>query len=235
MNLPQEGIAAFVTSLSEVHEETELAIAPPFPFIPLLGAAIDEARARVLVGAQNCSERDSGAFTGEVSAPMLRATRVEYVIVGHSERRQLFGEDSGVVGRKVVRVVASQLRAVMCVGENQEMRDAGRTAEVLERQLREAAAEIGTFPDELVIAYEPVWAIGTGRNATPRMAAEAHGVIRSLMAELAPACSLRILYGGSVTPDNAAELAREEEVDGFLVGGASLVSDKFRAIAAAMR
>jgi triosephosphate isomerase len=231
MNLPPEGIDLFIRAFSEVRrDDVDLAVAPPFPFLYPLAAAISEAGSPVAIGGQNCSDRTSGAFTGEVSASMLKSAGASYVIVGHSERRQIYGETSRLVGKKVHRVLADGLVPVMCVGEEQHVRDAGRTAELLEEQLSEAAQEIGEFPPTLVIAYEPVWAIGTGKTATPEIAADAHRLIRNVMKEIAPSCALTILYGGSVTPENAATLSAEKGIDGFLVGGASLSSEKFSAI-----
>lgn len=229
MNLPPEGIAQFASAMAGARGDgIEVAVAPPFPFIAELGAV--SSSAGIILGAQNCSDKASGAFTGEVAAAMLRQLGARYVILGHSERRQYFGESSSLVGQKVRRVIDDGLAPVMCIGEDQETRDAGRTVELLRRQITDAAAEIGHFPDELVIAYEPVWAIGTGRTATPQIAAETHAEIREIVRHLAHGCALRILYGGSVTPDNAEALAAEEGIDGFLVGGASLSSEKFAAI-----
>lgn len=231
MNLPAEGITPFVAAMATGSETTvEVAIAPPFPFIRELGDAIERSALSVRVGAQNCSDKPSGAFTGEVSAAMLRSLGVHYVVLGHSERRQFFGDTSAGVGQKVRRAIDDGLAPVLCVGENQETRDAGQTIELLRQQLTEAAGEIDHFPETLTIAYEPVWAIGTGRTATPEMAADAHAEIREIVRQLARSCEVRILYGGSVTPENAAALAAQEGIDGFLVGGASLTSEKFAAI-----
>lgn len=230
MNLPPEGIGEFVAAVSaDASEQVEIAVAPPFPFLSRLGAAAGNS-ALLALGAQNCSEKQSGAYTGEVSAEMLGALGVRYVILGHSERRQYFGETSSFVGQKVRRVIDDGLLPVMCVGEDQETRGAGRTIELLRRQITDAAAEIGHFPETLIIAYEPVWAIGTGRTATPEMAAETHAEIREILRHLAHGTAVRILYGGSVTPENAEALAAQEGIDGFLVGGASLSSAKFNAI-----
>jgi len=170
------------------------------------------------VFAQNCHWEDEGAFTGEISAPMLRELGVYGTIVGHSERRQLFGETHANVGRRLEAALEHGLHVIACVGETEEERDKGATHLVLRRQV--ASFE----PDpNLVIAYEPVWAIGTGRTATPQMAQEAHETIRELI-------DVPMLYGGSVKPENAAELLAQPAVDGALVGGASLEVDSFAAI-----
>ena len=233
MNLPGEGIAAFVEKCEAT--DIEVAIAPPFPFIRETADAVARSNRAIIVGAQNCSEHIAGAYTGEVSVPMLRAAGATLVILGHSERRSLYGESSALVGRKLARVLAEGLRPILCVGENQEQRDRGETNAVVSSQLDDAFAQLDRLPDELVVAYEPVWAIGTGRNATPEMAAAAHNEIRAAVAQHSESTLLTILYGGSVTPDNAAALAAEEEIDGFLVGGASLDSGRFLAIGAALR
>jgi triosephosphate isomerase len=229
MNLPAESIRSFVTALG-ASSTVEVAIAPPFPFIHELREAIAAEGSAALIAAQNCSEQPSGAFTGEVSAAMLKSAGAAFVIVGHSERRALFGEDGALVGRKVARVLAEGLKPIFCVGEDQETRDRGETEALLDSQIVAAFGELAAPPAELIVAYEPVWAIGTGRVATPEIAAGAHRVIRGVIQRIAPKCQVRILYGGSVTPDNAAALAAEEEIEGFLVGGASLDPGRFRGI-----
>ncbi len=212
----------------------EVVICPPFVDLPVVVAA---AGGRVGVGAQDVFWEREGAFTGEVSAPLLRAVGCTHVIIGHSERRQYFGETDDTVNRKLKAALAAGLGPIVCVGEVLEEREAGRTEEVLRRQCAGAfrgiaAGEAGP----IAIAYEPVWAIGTGRTATPQLAAEAHRVIRSQAAQAfgeAAAAALRILYGGSVKPDNAAALLAEAEIDGALVGGASLDPQGFAKIVAA--
>jgi triosephosphate isomerase (TIM) len=235
MNLPPEGIAEFVAALTRLPEGIEVAVAPPFPFLGTFAEEIEGRGARIERAAQNCSDRESGAFTGEVSAAMLRQAGVSHVILGHSERRALFGEDNRLVGRKLRQAIGEGLIPIFCIGEDEETREAGRTAALLERQIVEAAEEMENLPDVLIIAYEPVWAIGTGKNASPEMAAETHAGIRRIVGGISHETELVILYGGSVTPDNAASLAAQEEINGFLVGGASLSSEKFGAIARAMR
>ena len=176
----------------------------------------------------------SGAFTGEISAGMLRALYVKYVIIGHSERRLLFGETDELVNRKLQAALNTGLRPIFCVGETLSERDAGKEQEILERQLREGLKTVSPKDfSELVVAYEPVWAIGTGKTATPEIAAEAHAVIRKQASEIFGedfANQLRILYGGSVKPENVKALMAEEEIDGALVGGASLDPKSLAAI-----
>ncbi|MBN1916792.1 MAG: triose-phosphate isomerase [Verrucomicrobia bacterium] len=185
----------------------------------------------VQLGAQNLYWEEKGAFTGEVSGPMLESVGCNYVLVGHSERRHIFGETDEDVNRKLRAALAAYLTPVFCIGETLEQREAGETSAVLTRQVTEGLK--GFAPEEvakMVIAYEPVWAIGTGVTATPNQANEAHRVVRDLVkvqAGEAVADALRILYGGSVKPDNIVELMREPEIDGALVGGASLSVDSF--------
>src|SRR6185295_11362497 len=191
---------------------------------------------KVWVAAQNMHEESRGAFTGEVAAPMLTELGVEGVILGHSERRGLFGETDEALARKVPAALEAGLTPILCVGETEAQRERSQTEVVLRRQLE---ADLAQTPDprlaEMVIAYEPVWAIGTGRYATPEQAEEAIAFIRSLVSDRDEVAgdTVRVLYGGSVTPDNAAELLGREAIDGALVGGASLDPDNFAAIAAA--
>jgi triosephosphate isomerase len=192
---------------------------------------------RIKLGAQNLHWEKEGAYTGEVSAPMLRELGCEYVIVGHSERRQYFGEDDSLVARKLGAVLAEGMTPILCVGERLEEREASRTESVLESQVKGA---LGNFDARqlqgLVVAYEPVWAIGTGKTATSEMAVQTHRFIRTLLGNmfgLPFAEETRIQYGGSVKPDNASELLKEPEIDGALVGGASLKADSFLRIVAA--
>jgi triosephosphate isomerase len=186
----------------------------------------------VRVAAQNMHFEESGAFTGEVSAPMLVELDVEAVVLGHSERRQFFGETDEALAKKVPAALAADLEPILCVGESEEARDAGQTEEVLERQLQADLAEVSDEDvAKVVIAYEPIWAIGTGKVATPEQAQEACAFIRDVLrARGAAADEVRILYGGSVKPGNAAELLALPDVDGALVGGAALVAEDFAAI-----
>jgi triosephosphate isomerase len=194
------------------------------------------AQSGVRVAAQNMHEEASGAFTGEVSAPMLREVGVDAVILGHSERRRYFNETDDALARKVPAALAAGLEPILCVGETEQQRDAGDTHSVLSHQVMIDLAEVGSAQlDSVVIAYEPVWAIGTGRTATPEQAQDAILFIRNLVREREEGAAegIRIVYGGSVKPDNAAELMAQADIDGGLVGGASLDPDDFAAIVAA--
>jgi triosephosphate isomerase len=209
----------------------EVAICPPFVYLPKVGAMLGGTP--VALGAQNVSREEPGAFTGEIAAPMLREVGCKYVIVGHSERRALYGEGDGLVADKFARVLREGLVPILCVGELLEERDAGQTEAVVARQLDAVIERVGIA--ELargVVAYEPVWAIGTGRTATPEQAQQVHAFIRGRVAarDAAVAAGLRILYGGSVKGANAAGLFAMPDIDGGLIGGASLVADDFLAI-----
>ena len=186
------------------------------------------------LGAQNMYHEDEGAFTGEISPKMLKSVGCEYVILGHSERRQIFGETNEFINKKVKKAIASGLAPIVCVGETLEQREKNVTAQVVTTQVRGVLNNVSAEQVEnIIIAYEPVWAIGTGRNATPQQAEEVHLLIRTLLAELyTPATAERVIiqYGGSVKPDNAAELLWQPNVDGALVGGACLKADSFSAI-----
>jgi triosephosphate isomerase len=214
------------------HERDEIAVCPPFVNLPV---AIESAKgSNVAVGGQNMYWQKEGAFTGEVSTGMLLAVGCTHVIIGHSERRQYFGETDDTVNLKLKAALEAGLTPIVCVGEVLEEREAGLTEDVLRRQcLRAFHAISGKKAGKLVIAYEPVWAIGTGKTATPQLASEAHQLIRSEVGKALGedlAAKLRILYGGSVKPDNAKALMSEEEIDGALVGGASLDPKSFAAI-----
>jgi triosephosphate isomerase (TIM) len=213
----------FCVSLREVElpDDVDVVVCPPY--VSLADAVQVLAGTEIGVFAQNCHWDEEGAFTGEVSASMLRELGVYGTLVGHSERRQLFGETDETVALRTQAALAAGLHVIACVGENDGERDAGETAAVLHRQVSVLEAD-----DNLVIAYEPVWAIGTGKSATPDMAREAHETIKELL-------DLPVLYGGSVKPENAAELLAHAAVDGALVGGASLDVDSFAAICRASR
>jgi len=210
--------------------QSDVVICPPFTAL----TAVVERRygTAVKVAAQNMHEADSGAFTGEVSASMLVELDVEAVVLGHSERRQYFGETDEALARKAPAALAAGLEPILCVGESEEARDGGQTETVLERQLVADLSEVdGAALGGVVIAYEPIWAIGTGRTATPEQAQEVCAFIRDVLRERgAPAEEVRILYGGSVKPANAAELLALPDVDGALVGGAALDPADFAAI-----
>jgi triosephosphate isomerase (TIM) len=208
----------------------DVVVCPPFT---ALAEVVERRRGTaVRVAAQNMHYDESGAFTGEVSAPMLVELDVEAVVLGHSERRQFFGETDEALAKKVPAALAADLEPILCVGESEEARDAGQTEEVLERQLQADLAEVSDGDiAKVVIAYEPIWAIGTGKVATPEQAQEACAFIRDVLrGRGAPADDVRILYGGSVKPGNAAELLALPDVDGALVGGAALVAEDFAAI-----
>lgn len=201
------------------------------PFTSLYEVARMAEDTPVIAGAQNFYYEDTGAFTGEVSVPMLQDVGAEAGIVGHSERREIFGEDDDMVARKAARAVEAGVLPVICVGETKEERDAGDMWEKVSGQIRRVMEELGDAGGEYVVfAYEPIWAIGTGETATPEDAQDAIGRIRDLLGELRDdgfADGVRILYGGSVKPDNAAEIMAQEDVDGALVGGASLEVESF--------
>ena len=206
----------------------DVGVCPPFVHVADAGAAI--AGAPVLLGGQDCASAGDGAYTGEVSAGMLADLECSFVLVGHSERRALYGEDDATVAGKAVLALAAGLSPVVCVGETLEEREAGRTEATVMRQLDAVIDRLdGDALGRIAVAYEPVWAIGTGRTATPAQANEVHMVLRAQVAARDPeaAAGLRILYGGSVKPDNAAALFAEPDVDGGLIGGASLDAGQF--------
>lgn len=224
-----EAIRALRQLVADV-TDVEVVICPPFTALP---ASLEAARGtRIRVGAQDCHWEKEGAFTGEVSVPMLADLGCSDVIVGHSERRQYFGETDAIVDRKIDTVLASGLTCIGCLGETLQEREQAETLAVLDRQLRGGFARHLGSP-RLVIAYEPVWAIGTGRTATPAQAQEAHEFLRQLVGRMAGpdvAAGVRILYGGSVKPDNMKALMAQPDVDGGLVGGASLDPSSFAKI-----
>ena len=209
--------------------DAEIVVCPPFT---TLSAAVEAARgSNIRVGAQNIHWAPNGAFTGEISADMLKCAGVEYVIIGHSERRQYFGETDATVNQRLKAALAAGLKPIVCIGESLDEREGGRTEAVLSTQLEgglagiDAAAMAG-----IVLAYEPVWAIGTGKTATPEMAEETHAFIRSKLAALFgadTAAKVRIQYGGSMKPENARELVARPDIDGGLIGGAALKADSF--------
>jgi len=223
--------AALVKNVATVADR-EVMIAPPFTALYPVSQVV--AGSRVGLGAQNLFWEKEGAYTGEISAPMLVSAGCRYVIIGHSERRQYFNETDGTVNRRIRAALAADLIPVCCVGESEKEREAGQTFSVLDKQLKSGLKDFFTEDlGKLVVAYEPVWAIGTGKTATSPQAQEVHEFIRGLLGktwgdELAD--TTRILYGGSVKPDNIAELMAMPDVDGALVGGASLNADTFSAI-----
>jgi triosephosphate isomerase (TIM) len=223
---PAETTTFFDAFLPAVKDSAHADIAVCVPYIDLAAAIAATASSNVAIGAQNLYWAKEGAFTGEISGPMLKSIGCKWVIVGHSERRQYFGETDATVLQRTKAAIEAGLQVILCVGEVLAEREAGQTEAVLASQF--AGGVAGLTPGEfaqIVIAYEPVWAIGTGKTATPEMAAEAHQAIRALAANAfgaGAAETLRILYGGSVKPDNVASLMAQEQIDGALVGGASL-------------
>lgn len=225
--------------LSAIHNgclhlnEIEIVVLPPFVYLPLTQSLISESRLRM--GAQNLYIKNYGAFTGEVSAAMLADVGCAYVLVGHSERRSLFHEDLSLVAAKFKAAVAAKLRPILCVGETESQRKVGKTERVIEEQVNSVIEAVGMEAfAQAVIAYEPVWAIGTGLTATPDQAEAVHAFIRQLIAQnnVDLARTIRILYGGSMKADNAASLLQMPNIDGGLIGGASLEATSFLAICA---
>jgi triosephosphate isomerase len=215
-------------------ERVEVVVCPAFTAIRSLGTIIESDRLDFALGAQNVHFEEKGAFTGEVSPGMLSALQVDFVIVGHSERRQLFGETDAIVARKAKAVFAAGMTPILCVGETAEERDGGRTEDRVSTQVKAGFA--GLAPDQaarIVVAYEPIWAIGTGRNATAEDAGRVAGLIRRQVESVAgeqAAAAMRIQYGGSVKPGNIREFMAHPEIDGALVGGASLDPEDFALI-----
>jgi len=227
---PEEARAFASQLLEELKEEREVEVVVAPPFVSLLPVKEALGDGPIKLAAQNVHWEREGAFTGEVSPLMLREAGCEYVIVGHSERRGYFGETDEVVNRKVKALLDVGLKPILCVGETLKEREEGKTFEVVEAQVKGGLKDLEAGEvKELVVAYEPVWAIGTGRTATPHQAQEVQSFIRKLLGGLfgEVAREIRILYGGSVKPENIAELMAEEDIDGALVGGASLKVDSF--------
>ncbi len=214
-------------------DDVEIVLCPPFTALSAVSELLSSV-SNVRLGAQNLHEAPSGAFTGEISAGMLRDLYVRYVIIGHSERRQYFHEDNATVNRKTKAALQAELRPIVCVGETLPEREADKWKDILETQLRDGLAGFGDKElADIILAYEPVWAIGTGRTASPAQAEEAHQWIRKVLGtHFSPAAAerIRIQYGGSVKPENAKELLSKPDIDGALVGGASLDARGFTAI-----
>ena len=211
----------------------DVLICPPYQHLFPIAKAVTDTP--IMFGAQNAHSESHGAFTGEVSVPMIADTGATYVIIGHSERRQYFHEDGELLAKKVRAVIAGGLNVIFCLGESLQQRESGQTEQVITRQLDEVIAD-DVDATRLTIAYEPVWAIGTGKTATPDQAQEVHALIRARLGAIyspATASEIRILYGGSVKPGNAVDLLALPDVDGALVGGACLVASDFAAIISA--
>jgi len=228
MNGTKDSLSKLLAELNKASlpGSVETVVAPPFVYLPM---AMSTIRPEIQAAAQNCASEAKGAFTGEISAEMVKDCGVPWVILGHSERRALFGETDEIVGKKVARALSTGLKVIACIGESLEQREKGETSSVVRRQLSHIAANVSSWTD-VVIAYEPVWAIGTGKVATPLQAQEVHADLRGWLAEnvsAAVAQATRIIYGGSVKGSNAGDLAVLPDVDGFLVGGASLIASEF--------
>lgn len=209
------------------YQDREVLICPPYTSLYPVSEIVKGTS--LFLGAQNIFYEDEGAFTGEISPGMLKDIGVTFVICGHSERRNIFGETDDIVNRKIGKVVEYGMMPILCIGEKLEEREKGRTFEVIEKQLENSLKNFENI-DKLTIAYEPVWAIGTGKNATPQQAEEVHTFIREWISKKYgedAGISIRILYGGSVKPENIDDLMKEKNIDGALVGGASLDVDKF--------
>lgn len=236
LNLAKEGVVDFARGIRARHEsDIEVVVAPPFPYLrDVVAQSRSDGRAFTVAG-QNCAENEAGAYTGEVAAGMLADVGARYAIIGHSERRSLYGETDEMIGRKLDRARAAGLTPIFCIGESEQLRDEGKTLETLKRQIDAALTTAGGDFSWLIVAYEPVWAIGTGKNATPVEVREAHQAIEGFVRPHLANGTFSILYGGSVKPSNAGELAAIDEVDGFLVGGASLAAESFLGIYDPMR
>jgi len=225
----EEYIKAFL-NLVEHPESREILLCPPFTSLYVAGKLLEGSG--VKLGAQNCHYEKKGAFTGEISIPMLKDVGCEYVIVGHSERRHIFGEDDELINKKLIACLEEGIRPILCVGEKLEDREAGMTFKVIETQIKLALSGIEEHTDSIDIAYEPVWAIGTGVPATPEDAVSVHRFIKELVGSMNPENrgKTRVLYGGSVKPENAGEFMKHSEIEGLLVGGASLEPETFAKI-----
>jgi len=221
-----EFVKQLVDEVKQIHSSYEVVVIPPFTSLEAVSRILD--KKYIKLGAQNVFYEDKGAYTGEISPVMLKALEVDYVVVGHSERRKYFKETDEIIAKKVRAVLDHGMTPILCIGETLEERTEGKEKEVVSRQLEKGL----TFVDndeikKIVIAYEPVWAIGTGRTATPEIAQEMHSFIRRKIKDIKGTDDLPILYGGSVKPDNIAGLSSMPDIDGALVGGASLKVDSF--------
>jgi len=237
LNEGAELVNEIFKGLPELSGKRQVVIAPPYLHLTQTASQLT-AMEYVLLGAQNCHHEASGAYTGEVAACMLKSAEVAYVIIGHSERREYFKEDNALLAKKVNQVLSNDMNVIFCCGEPLEIRDAGTQNAYVEKQIKEGLFHLGEAQmQDVVIAYEPIWAIGTGRTATSAQAQDMHAHIRSVVAakyERDAANSISILYGGSCKPSNAAELFACPDVDGGLIGGASLKAPEFLGIIEAM-
>ena len=238
MNLDETSVTALAGELQvqlsgeQVFGKVDVAVCPPFVYLPAVGKVLSGSE--IQVGSQNVYFESNGAFTGEISVAMLKDVGCRYIIIGHSERRHVMGEDDELINKKLHSVLQGGLEAILCIGELLSEREQGQTEKVVERQLRNGLIGVDLQDmSRLTIAYEPVWAIGTGKTASPAQAQEAHAFSREIIADIfdgSVADQVRIQYGGSVKPENAAELLGLKDVDGALVGGASLKADSFTGI-----
>jgi triosephosphate isomerase len=226
----EDFLSTFASQLDNLTDAADVVIAPPYVTIPAAVSAL-HSNSAVSIASQNVSEQDNGAFTGEISTMMLKELFVRYVIIGHSERRTIYGETNAVINAKIKKARAANLKPIFCIGETLDEREAGKLEEILRSQITEGLADIDDKDlKEIVVAYEPVWAIGTGVVATVEQAQEAHAFVRSVIADLYSAelaDKIRIQYGGSMKADNAGELLAQPDIDGGLVGGASLEPQSF--------
>ncbi|GAB6282630.1 MAG: triose-phosphate isomerase [Ignavibacterium sp.] len=234
-NTLQESIGLINGIKSEINKfelKCDVIICPPFTSLQIANSLIKDSN--IKLGAQNMFYEESGAFTGEISAPMLKSVGCEYVILGHSERRAIFGEPDDLINKKIKKAIDSSLKPIFCVGETLEEREKGITFDVINRQIVEGLKNISVDEiNNVIIAYEPVWAIGTGKNATPQQAEEVHIFIRNLIKKIYNeeiSNQIVIQYGGSVKPENAKDLLSQPNIDGALVGGACLKADSFAKI-----
>lgn len=236
MNKTFQEAEEFFLELNEKMNEIELlktdvAICAPYVFLEMASdIAMDSS---LLIGAQNCSQHEKGAFTGEISVEMLSSMELDFCIVGHSERRQYFGETDELVNQKIRMLLKYDLDPIVCIGESLQQREDGSTNDVIIKQLAGAFKDVDFEERNIVIAYEPIWAIGTGKTATPQQAQEVHALIRNWLLQNYNeeiANTTQILYGGSMKPENAEELLKQDDIDGGLIGGASLSVDKFFSI-----
>ena len=229
-----DGCRALASAISaglDADLDVDVLLCPPAPFLCAVVDAVSGSTHPIGVGSQNMHHKDKGAFTGEISHEMILSTGAGWTLIGHSERREYFGEDDAFLNQKVVTALEAGVHPILCVGATLEERESGKTEDVVLGQLRGGLAGLDADAiAKIVIAYEPVWAIGTGETATPKQGAEVHAAIRTEIGKLASpdvAGSFRILYGGSVNPQNVKDLLSESDIDGALVGGASLEADKF--------
>jgi len=225
-------LASSVVKAANSVPDRDVMIAPPYTALAAVSATL--AKTGVILGAQNVHWEEQGAFTGEISAPMLQELGCSMAIIGHSERRHVFGETDSMINKRVMGAMQFGLIPVLCIGETLEQREAGQTMQVLEAQVRAGLAAVTlTEGSRIVVAYEPVWAIGTGKTASESQAQEAHSFIRTLLADIYEkniAAQVRILYGGSVKPENVDILMEQDDIDGALVGGAALKAEMFERI-----